>query len=126
MIKVDIIKRIKAIEKQISNIEVPEFVMIYFDWKNNDWIVDEKVRPGDRNILHFKHYKDYVIHPKFEGTLIMDLLDCPEEMQIDLFMIDFSDFRKKHHLKDCGISMEAIRNQNDGILEQSFAVTVHE
>ena len=126
MIKVDIIKRIKALEKQILNSEVPEFIMIYYDWQSKDWVADEKVRPGDRNLLHFGHYKDYIVHPKFEGTLIMDLLDCPEEMQIDLFMIDFADFRKEHHLKSFGISMEAIKNEKDGLLEQSFAVTVHE
>lgn len=126
MIKVDIIKRIKAIEKQISDIEVPEFVMIYYDWQNNDWIVDEKVKSLDRNIYHYKHYKDYVFHPKFEGKVILDSLDCPDELQTNLFSFCMDDFRKENNLKNCGISFECLHNESDGVLEQSFAVTVHE
>lgn len=126
MIKVDIIKRIKALEQKISEVDIPEFVMIYYDWQNNDWIVDEKFQALERSISHFKHYKDYVFHPSFVGTFILDLLDCPDELQSNLFSLDMADFRKEHNLKNCAISFECVPTVSDGILECSFAVTVHE
>lgn len=126
MIKVDIIKRIKALEQKFSEVDIPEFVMIYYDWQNNAWIVDEKFQALERRILHYKHYRDYVFHPKFDGMVILDSLDCPDEFQSNLFSFDMGDFRKEHNLKNCCISFECVPTASDGILECSFAVTVHE
>lgn len=124
MIKAEIIKRIKSIEKKVLEAEVPDMIMIYYDWQSKDWVADER---GNRsNVKHFKHYKDYIVHPQFEGQIILDLIDCPTEYSGNLHSINMKNFRHEHNLLNCGISFEAISNTDDGILEQSFKVVVHE
>lgn len=78
MIKANIIKRIQEIEKQVLNIAIPDMIMIYYDWQSKDWVIDEKINGVKPK--HYKHYKEYVFHPKFNGTAILDLIDCPENL----------------------------------------------
>ena len=130
MIKVDIIKRIKAIEKQIFNDEIPVYIMIYYDWNTNDWVVNEKFRPfapgkPNESTKHFKHYKDYVFHPKYEGMVVLDLIDCPENLQIDLIGCDFYELRKGG-LKNCAISIEPRYDIPPEKFSFPFTVSVHE
>lgn len=124
MIKANIIKRIKAIEERVLYVEIPDVVMIYYDWLSEDWVVDEKIKVA--RLKHFKHYKEYIFHPQFIGAVILDLIDCPEEFVGNLHSIQMKEFRKANHLENCGISLEAVHNDFDGILEQSFNVIIYE
>lgn len=124
MIKANIIKRIQEIEKQVLSDAIPDMIMIYYDWHSKDWIIDEK--GNSVKSKHYKHYKDYVFHPKFNGTVILDLIDCPEEFIGNLHSIQMKEFRKSNHLENCGICLEAVHNDTDDILQQSFNVIIHE
>lgn len=127
MIKADIIKRIKAIEQQILDVETPDAIMIYYDWLSEKWVVEEKVAETHFSKLkYFKHYKEYVFHPRFEGVVILDLIDCPDEFQANLHSIQMSDFKEENNIQNCAISFEAVQNDVDGTLEQSFKVVVYD
>lgn len=124
MIKANIIKRIQEIEKQVLTDAIPDMIMIHYDWYSKDWIIDEK--SNSVKSKHYKHYKDYVFHPKFNGTVILDLIDCPEEFIGNLHSIQMKAFRKSNHLENCAISLEAVHNDMGDILQQSFNVIIHE
>ncbi len=127
MIKADIIKRIKAIERQVLDAEIPNLVYIYYDWQSKDWVVDEsRMESGDKKQSHYRHYKDYIFHPQFEGIAILDFLDCPDEFQTNLHSIRMGDFKRDNNLKNCGISLEAVLSDREGKLEHLFNVIVRE
>lgn len=124
MIKAEIIKRIKALEKQIEEVELPDYIMVYYDWGSKDWIVDEK--NNDSELKHFNHYKDYVIPSRYEGTVLLDLLDCPNDyIGKNLYCISMKEFRENTDSFNCGISLEAIKSSDDSCLEQSFSVIIY-
>ena len=102
MIKVDIIKRLNALEQRVERQFVPNFIMIYYDDDSEDFVVDE-------------HY---------EGVAILDLKSAPKNYVGDLHQIRMKEFREEHDLINCGITLEAVLSDTDGKLEQSFLVTV--
>ena len=124
MIKVDIIKRLNALEQRVERQFVPNFIMIYYDDDSEDFVVDEHYDNGERHSKHINHYKNYVFHPKFEGVAILDLKSEPKNYVGDLHQIRMKEFREEHDLINCGITLEAVLSDTDGKLEQSFLVTV--
>ncbi len=122
MIKAEIIKRIKNLEKKVSEMAIPKYISIYYDWDSEDWVIDE----GNGGcVKHFKHYKEYIIHPQYDGIVRIDLLDCPDDYTgQNLFCVSMKEFRTAE-MKNKGISFEAVDGMNDGILEQSFKVVLY-
>ena len=128
MIKVDIIKRLNALEQRFAKQDdVPVSVMIYYNYVSNDWIVNERYsEKAKTKTIHLKHYKEYIFHPEFEGNVIIDILDAPDGYVGNLHRFMMKDLKKENHLEGCSISIEIIADSSDGDLEQSFVVTVHQ
>ncbi len=123
MIKAEIIKRIKILESKVSEMVIPKYISIYYDWQSKDWVVNE----GNGGCgKHFKHYKEYIIHPQYDGIVRIDLLDCPDNYAGQgLFCVSMKEFRTAE-MKNKGISFEAVGERNEGILEQSFEVIIYD
>lgn len=127
-IKPNLIKRIEAAEKKIVQETTPDLIMISYNWEREKFEVAEqfllKSGNGSKSKIHYcEHYKEYVIPADFEGTVLLNLLDCPEEFQKDLFAVPAGELKKELNATGCGISLEyAAELQNKQ--ESKFNITI--
>lgn len=102
--RIEILKRIEAAERRISKTEVPDLVMICYDWERGKWNIRETFMKKDgrgntvegrtTKNLYLNHYKDYVVQPDFSGTILLDLMDCPPEFEGNLYSFTGEQIRK--------------------------------
>lgn len=98
--KVNIIKRLEALEKQILVPEaVPALIMIHYDSFRQCWIAGEHYGNRDTDRLKevtFDRLSDYCFWESFKGRVILDTFESPElETDIfqNLFCFDIDDLR---------------------------------
>ena len=122
-----LIKRIEAAEKKAVMTKVPDLIWLRYDWEKGKFAAIEQYfsdpGKGSKNrVQHFDHYKDYIIPADFEGTVLLDLLDCPEEFQSNLHSIPAGDLKRDLNAKGCGISVEHAGAISDK--ESKFDITI--
>lgn len=128
--KLNILKRIEALEKKARKSETPDLIMIFYEPKDEKWTIREDyckhdnkgniVAGGHSKTIMVDHYKDYIIPAGFEGTLLLSLMECPNGG--DLFIIKAKEIKQELKVKGCGLSLEyAGKEGHEGI----FNVTVH-
>lgn len=101
-IKINILNRIKAIEDYVKIKNIPDLIMIFYNWNKKSWCINEKYFNFNvkEEKKYKKHYKEYAIPCDYAGTILLDLYDCPEDMQCGLFSFNVFDIKKKCHIKN--------------------------
>lgn len=126
-ISAGLIKRIEAAEKKAVLKKIPDLVWLRYSWEKRKFAAVEQYfsNPGKgskNRVQYFDHYRDYIIPADFEGTVILDLMDCPEEFQSDMYSISAGDLKRDLKANGCGISMEYAGAISDK--ESKFDITI--
>ena len=114
-IKASVIKRIEKAEK--FSVSSKKSDMIWIDWDEscNKWRVWERYfSEGYREkskVFHFNNFKDYVIPAEFEGTILINMMECPEP--VDLFKLDTKETRKELDIGKNPFSIEYALDQDE-------------
>ena len=84
-IKANLLKRIEEVEKTTLCSAVPFLVMITYDYDQMLWKVCEDYLIHDgfskQKVFFLKHFNEYVAPSGFTGTVLIDDIDCPAELE---------------------------------------------
>lgn len=119
-------------EKQVQRTDVPDLIMISYDWGKEKWSAKESffkkngkgaISGGGKCVEYLlNHYKEYIIPAEFEGTVLLDLLDCPEEFVSDLYSFSVHDLKKDLDAKGKSLAFELADDELEN--KNKFNVTV--
>lgn len=123
--KLNIKKRIEQAEKTLVSRKVPDMIWIDYDestqkWRINERYFSENYQEKDK-LLFLDHYKDYVIPTDFDGTILIDMMDCPEPF--GLFSVNGSEIRKELKIGKMPFTIEHALASENGSLEHEFNIT---
>lgn len=114
--KTMLLKRLEVAEQTVKKADSIELIEIHYNWVAKKWeIVEMRFKKGKYKHKRYllNHYKEYIIPFEYNGRVLLDLIDCPETFQGDVYSIDINAIRKEEKAFNMGISLEYL-STNEG------------
>lgn len=126
-IKASVLKRIETVEKATSHQKTPDMIWIDWDESCDKWRVCERYFSKNYQekgrVFHFDNFKDYIIPAEFEGTILINMMECPEP--VDIFSMNAKETRKEFDIGNNPFSIEyALEQDEEEQRKHKFNITV--
>lgn len=126
-IKASVIKRIEKAEKFSVSSKKPDMIWIDWDESCDKWRVWERYLSAGyqekSKVFHFDNFKDYVIPAEFEGTILINMMECPEP--VDLFKLNVKETREELDIGKNPFSIEyALEQDEEDQRNHLFNITI--
>ena len=125
--KLSVVKRIADLEKKTSKKKraYPTLIIICYDYEKDCWRVQENYdEVEDDKTLHFSHYRDYIIEPKCNAQIMLDLLSCPDEDAANFYSFNSLEILSLVG-KNSGASIEYGGEDPENPMNSIFNITEH-